>query len=225
MNPLAVVGDAWRLYSEHWRRFSAIGLAIFAVVAVIGLLLGLAGTFGVFVTQIFVLAGSVVLAGAVVTTVERLRRDGAETSVAEAIGSTRGVFWTLLAAGILAGIGIGIGLVLFIFPGVVLATFWWVIAPCIVLERTGVLGAFGRSMRLVRRQGWATFGVLALTWVVMILAGLVVAIVLGGLPPFLAGFIATLIQGAFFAPFAAIAVTLTYFRLAELPDVSLRRRR
>lgn len=217
MNPVAVVGDAWRLYSAHWKHFSAVGLTIFLVVAVIGLLLGLAGTLGIFLTQLVALAGSILLTGSLVTAVGDASDGRLDMSVGETIGSARHVFWPLLGASLLAGIAIGVGLVLFIVPGLVIATFLWVLAPCIVLERTGVFGGFRRSIELVRRQGWATFGVLALTWVVMVLAGFIVALALSGLPVFLSGFIATLVQGTFFAPFAAIAVTLTYYRLIDVP--------
>ena len=51
----------------------------------------------------------------------------------------------LLVAGLLAGICIALGFVLLIVPGLVLLTIWAVIAPVIVIERTGALEAFGRS--------------------------------------------------------------------------------
>ena len=66
----------------------------------------------------------------------------------------------LFLAGLLAGIGIAIGLVLLIVPGLILLTIWSVIVPVIVIERTGVLEAFGRSREWVRDNGWRVFGVI-----------------------------------------------------------------
>jgi hypothetical protein len=64
--------------------------------------------------------------------------------------SVEPVFWPLVAVSILLGIGVGIGFVLPIIPGLMLLVIWSVVAPVTVLERVGVLAAFGRSGELVR---------------------------------------------------------------------------
>jgi hypothetical protein len=60
------------------------------------------------------------------------------------------VLGTLIAAGLVAGIGVLIGLVLFIVPGLVLLTWWAVVVPVVVVERPGLGPAFTRSRELVR---------------------------------------------------------------------------
>ena len=46
-------------------------------------------------------------------------------------------------------------MVLLIVPGLILLTIWAVIAPVIVVERSGVIDAFRRSRELVPRQRMA----------------------------------------------------------------------
>jgi hypothetical protein len=50
----------------------------------------------------------------------------------------------------------------------ILLTFWSMGAPAIVAERVGVLEAFGRSWKLVKRNAWFAFGVLAVVLLIAI---------------------------------------------------------
>ncbi len=54
------------------------------------------------------------------------------------------------AAQIIAGIGIGLGLIAFVIPGVILALRWAVVAQTAAIERTDWLGALRRSGELAR---------------------------------------------------------------------------
>jgi hypothetical protein len=67
----------------------------------------------------------------------------------------------IVVAGVLAGIGIFVGLILLVVPGLILMTWWVLIIPVIVLERTNAGASFGRSRELVRGYGWRVFGVIA----------------------------------------------------------------
>jgi hypothetical protein len=60
----------------------------------------------------------------------------------------------LIVASFLYGIGVAIGLILLIVPGLIVLTWWAVVAPVIVIERAGIIEAFGRSRRLVDGNGW-----------------------------------------------------------------------
>jgi len=76
---------------------------------------------------------------------------------------------------VIQGLATGIGFILLIVPGLYLMTIWSVIAPVVVVERTGVFDSFGRSRALVKGHGWQVFGVIVLVVVVVLL--LVVTII------------------------------------------------
>ena len=99
-----------------------------------------------------------------VSDVQDGRRD---SSVEDLVRSTGPVILPLIGAGMLAGLGIGVGFLLFIVPGLILLTIWSVIAPVIVVERSGAIDAFGRSRALVRGNGWQVFGVIVVVFIIV----------------------------------------------------------
>ena len=126
----------------------------------------------------------------------------------------KGVVLPLIGAGVLAGLGIALGFLLLIVPGLFLLTIWAVIAPVIVLERAGVLPAFGRSRELVRGNGWPVFGVIVLLFLIVIAIGLVVGVIAGAIGEagrYIGDFVATVLT----APLSALAAAVLYFRLRE----------
>lgn len=86
----------------------------------------------------------------------------------------RGVI-PLLILSILAWIGISIGLMLFLVPGVILATMWAVAPGALVHGRAGLFGAFGRSRALTKGARWKILGfelvIVILFWGVLLLTG------------------------------------------------------
>ncbi|MDX9999595.1 MAG: hypothetical protein WCY15_13325 [Phenylobacterium sp.] len=79
----------------------------------------------------------------------------------------------LILVSLLAWLGIFAGLMLFVVPGVMLGMAWCVAVPAQVAERTGIVGALGRSAELTRGNRWAIFGLtllfLVMTWLVALL--------------------------------------------------------
>jgi hypothetical protein len=118
-------------------------------------------------------------------------------------------------ASILAGFGIGIGLLLLIVPGLFLLTIWAVIVPAIVIGQSGALESFGYSRSLVRGNGWNVFGTLVLVFLILIAAEIVLGLILAGLPALLRSGISSVVAGTLVAPFLALVVTLIYYRLSE----------
>jgi hypothetical protein len=104
--------------------------------------------------------------GVVVRAVVDMEDGRRDFTVGELFRSTAPFVGALLVAGLLAGVGIAIGLVLLVVPGLVLLTWWAVIVPVIVLERSDVLGAFRRSRQLVAGNGWRVFGIIVLLAIV-----------------------------------------------------------
>jgi hypothetical protein len=69
----------------------------------------------------------------------------------------------VVAAQIVAGIGIGVGLLAFIIPGIYLLIRWAVVAQAAALEHTDWMGALRRSGELVRGNFVHVFGVVIVT--------------------------------------------------------------
>lgn len=101
--------------------------------------------------------GNAVLQGAVIhATVSDL--SGRRPAFGECLGTGFRFFVPLVVIGLIFAVCFVFGLLIFIVPGVLLALAWFVAAPAEVMERTGIFGAFGRSVALTRNHRGAIFG-------------------------------------------------------------------
>jgi hypothetical protein len=218
MQPGEIYSEAWALYKRFWQHLVPIALVIFLIVAVASLLLIVSlGWVGAIFAALLSLVGTFWLQGAIAEAVADVRDGRADLSIGETINRVSPHVARLGAAGILAVLGVVIGLILLIVPGLVLLTWWILIAPVIVLERRGVFEAFGRSRELVRGHGWNVFGAIVIGIVISIIARIVVALLLIWLPTGLQDFLGSLISNTVIAPFIAAAWTIMYFRLRGDP--------
>ena len=156
---------------------------------------------------------STLYAGMVVNLVGDVQDGRRDQSVEQLFRSITPVVLPLVGAGILAGLAIAVGLFLLIVPGLFLMTIWAVIAPVIVLERSRLLSAFGRSRALVRGNGWPVFGVVVIFFLllpifVVFLFGAIGAAAGGGGRVVL-DFVASVLT----APLWALAAGVLYYRL------------
>jgi hypothetical protein len=71
----------------------------------------------------------------------------------------------LIGLMLLMWLAVGFGFLLLIVPGAMMAVAWAVAIPALVVERTGVFGAFSRSADLTRGRRWAVFGLLLLYFI------------------------------------------------------------
>jgi hypothetical protein len=218
MQPGEIYREAWALYKRFWQHLVPIALVIFLIVAVASLLLIVSlGWIGAIFAALLSLVGTFWLQGAIAEAVADVRDGRADLSIGETINRVSPHVVRLGAAGILAVLGVVLGLILLIIPGLVLLTWWILIAPVIVLERRGVFEAFGRSRELVRGHGWNVFGAIVIGIVISIIARIVVALLLIWLPTGLQDFLGSLISNTVIAPFIAAAWTIMYFRLRGEP--------
>jgi hypothetical protein len=155
--------------------------------------------------------------GMVVGLVKDVQDGRRDSSVGELIDATWPVVLPLIGAGLLSGIGIGIGMVLFIVPGLILLTIWAVIAPVIVVEHSGVIDAFGRSRELVRGNGWQVFGVIFTVFVITAVVGAALAVIGVGISSGVGvRIVANLVASTITAPIGALAAATIYFGLLAL---------
>lgn len=215
MNPLSgIFGEAWELYKAHWRHFFVIALVVFVVLAVIGILLSwLLGWLGVLISAFINIAGTFWLQGALIQAVSDVRDGRADLTTSETFEQVYPKLGTILVAGILLGLAIAIGLALLIVPGLFLLTIWIAVIPAIVLENRRLGESFGRSRELVRGHGWNVFGVIVLTFLILIGIGIVVGLVLTPLAEWLASLIQQFVSTTLVTPFVATIWTLVYYRL------------
>ena len=177
----AVLSEAWGLYTKFFVRFFVIALIVFAVVNLVyavvasvlrnddasGFTLTIVGVIGVAAS----LVGTYWLQGAFVKAVQDTRDGTFDASTSDIFRAVVPVLGTLIIAGILAGLGIGVGFLLLIVPGVILLTWWAVIAPVIVVEKKGVMESFGRSKQLVSGHFWTVLGIVIVTAILTGVAG------------------------------------------------------
>jgi hypothetical protein len=215
MNPLSgVLGEAWRMYRAHAAHLIAIAVGIYLVAAVLeGLLYLAGGLVGAIVGLLVSFVASFLVQAALVKAAQDVRDGRADLSVGQTVSAASQVIWPVMGVSILAGLAIVIGLLLLIVPGLFLITIWAVIVPVLVIERVPALSSFGRSQQLVRGNGWNVFGVLVITFLILLAGQLLVALILAALPAALSNAISTVITGALIAPFQALVVTTIYFRL------------
>lgn len=94
----------------------------------------------------------------------------------------------LLGLGICFALAVFVGLILLIVPGLILLVVWAVAVPALIMEHTGVFGAFSRSAELTKGHRWAIFGLGVVftlaVWIVSGIGGLLVGILFyGGITP------------------------------------------
>jgi hypothetical protein len=215
VNPLSgVFGEAWRLYTGHWRHFFVIAVVVYGLLFLLSVLVtAVLGTLGFIIASFLAIVGAFWLQGALIEAVRDVRDGRADHSVRETLERVLPRFNRIALGGILAGFGIAVGFALLVVPGLILLTIWVMVIPAIVLEDRGVLESFGRSRELVRGNGWNVFGVIVLTILLLIGVLIVLTIALAPLEPWLARLIGDLVSYTIVAPFVVTTWTLAYYRV------------
>jgi hypothetical protein len=214
MSPLSgVLGESWSYYKRFAGHFLLIAFVIYLVAAAIVALLSLAGSVGTFVGLIIGVIAAFLVQAALVKAVQDVRDGRADLNLGETVSAVVPYLPVVIAASILAGIGIAIGFALIIVPGLILLTFWSLIVPSIVIGGEGVFGSFSKSWRTVRGYAWHVFGTYVLVFLILIVFDIVLGLVLLALPIVARNFISNIVSGTLVAPFLALVVTLVYYRL------------
>ena len=213
------LSQAFSIYGSQAGVLLPLALAIFLAVAIVaGVLASISWVLLPIVFAVSVI-GNTLYQGMVVSLVADVQDGRRDSSVGDLVNSAMPVIVPLFLAGLLAGLGIALGFVLLIVPGLILLTIWSVIAPVIVLERTGVIDAFGRSRELVRGHGWQVFGVIVCVFLIIIVVRMVLgAIAVGVDDSVVMRTIFDVIGSALTAPVVALVASVLYFRLKGLDE-------
>jgi hypothetical protein len=116
--------------------------------------------------------GSVLQAALVHGTVSDL--NGKKASFADCLQTGLRTCLPVIGLSIVFGIALMFGLVLLVVPGVLMFLAWAVIVPVLVVEKTGVFGAFGRSAELTKGHRWAILGLAVVVWLISMILGLAI---------------------------------------------------
>jgi len=208
-----VINETFSVYGQNFGALIATSIIVFVIVGVVaGLLQNAGGVVLVTLAAIVRLAGSALYTGFVVKLVQDVRDGRRDQGVGDLVSSAAPAILSLIAFGILFGIGVGIGLILLIVPGLILLTLWCVGAPAIVVEGVGPIEAFGRSWNLVRHHAWSVFGTLVVVLLIVIAIGVVLGVIATPISDG-ATVVASIISGVITAPIFSLAVSVMFFDL------------
>jgi hypothetical protein len=216
---LDVGGTLSQVFSTYGQQAGVLLPLAFGLFLVVAIITGLFA--GNVILSLIAIGVSVIAAtlyqGMVVSLVRDVQDGSRDSSVGQLIEETWPVVLPLIGAGILAGIGIAIGLIIFIVPGLILLTIWSVIAPVIVVERSGAIDAFGRSRALVKGNGWQVFGVIIVVFLIATIASFVFRAIGASISDSVAMLaLFSLIASTLTAPITALAASVIYFNLIAL---------
>lgn len=204
-------------YGEQAGVLLPVAFVIYLVVSVVEAIL-----YGNFLLSVTLGAAVTVIAatlyqGIVVSLVKDVQDGRRDYSVQDLLDQAWPVVLPLIGVAVLAGIAIGIGFLLLIVPGLILMTIWSVVAPVIVVERSGVFDSFGRSRALVKGNGWQVFGVIIVVYLIATIAALVLGAIANGISGgFVIRLLFSLVASTLTAPIGALAASTIYFRLLPL---------
>jgi len=221
-----VLRQAWELYRKFFLRFVLTAAVIFVVLEFFAAVSEssahahhwTAAVLWGLVTFLLWIVGTFWLQGALVEAVSDLRDGRADLSIEELYRRTRPLLPSLIAAGVVAALGVACGLVFLVVPGLILLTRWIFIVPVIVLEKKSAGESFGRSSELVKGSSWPVFALILLTMIVLGVGSSLISLALfpfSVLPHFLAAWIVGTVASSLTAPFAALVWTLSYFELVR----------
>lgn len=221
---LDVGGTLSQIFSTYGQQAGVllpVAFVIYLVVAAVDAILYknfvLSVTLGLAVTVV----AATLYQGIVVSLVKDVQDGRRDYSVQDLIDQAWPVVLPLIGVGVLAGIAVGIGFLLLVIPGLILLTIWSVVAPVIVVERSGVIASFGRSRGLVKGNGWQVFGVIVVVYLITAIVAFVLGVIGRGISDsFGMRLLYTLIASTLTAPIGALAASTIYFRLLPLAGES-----
>jgi MFS family permease len=211
-----VLGKAWSLFVARIGPFIGLALIAFAPDFLFSLLVPKTSGVAIIGSILQIVCTSLADAAIIYGVVQELRGRGftfAE-SLSTGFGRLGPVFGLSLVVGILAGLGA----LLFLVPGLIVMTMFYVAIPACVAERLGVGDSMKRSAFLTKGNRWRIFGIVLIvilaTMIVGGLVGVLVALVGGVTLVDIALYPIQAIAGAF----GAVVVGVLYYQLRVVKE-------
>ncbi|WP_119299569.1 hypothetical protein [Dongia deserti] len=139
---------------------------------------------------------------------------GQKASIGDCVARGLASVIPVIVGSILLSLGVSIGLALLIVPGIILILMWWVYIPAIVVDRKGIIEAFGRSRELTRGRRWHILSLAIIILIIYMAVGFIVETVSGIVAS--GGTAYTIIQYVFISlvtAFSAVLVAVSYYYL------------
>lgn len=210
------ISQAFSIYGANAGVLLPVAFWLFLVVAILN---GIAGSSLILIllASVVGIAAGTLYQGMVVNLVRDVQDGRRDFSAGELLSQASPFILPLIGAGILAGIGIFVGFLLLLVPGLILLTIWAVIAPVIVIEKSGVFDSFGRSRELVRGNGWGVFGVIVIAFLIVFVGAIVFSAIAAAIAdgPLLR-IVFSALASTITAPISALVAAVLYFRLREI---------
>ena len=168
--------------------------------------------------------GNLLYAALVYGTIRELRGNGA--GLVECVLGGLKQLWPVVLLGIVVGLLVAIGLMLFVVPGVIIAVIYWVAIPASVVEGTRVGDSLRRSAALTRGHRWPVFWILLCLYALLFAGFAFAGILMAGQWSILftaessAGAIlfASLLLWALYSILSAVAGAVTYHDLRIIKE-------
>ena len=216
----ATLSEVFSTYGSQAGVLLPVAFWLFLVVAIVNGLIATSLALFPIALAVSVIAATL-YQGMVVGLVRDIQDGHRDSSAGELMRSAAPVVGPLVGAGLLSGLGVGVGFVLFVVPGLVLLTIWAVIAPVIVIERSGVIAAFGRSRELVRGNGWPVFGAIFVVFLITAIAALVLSVIGASIASgAVVRIVFSAIASTLTAPIGALLAAVLYFRLRAIKEAA-----
>jgi len=203
------------IYGDQFTLLIPAALVLFLPVAILnGILLDSGGVLVGLATIAISLIATYWFQGMVVEAVVDILDGRRDHTVGSLFSSATPFIGTLIGAGILATLIIIVGFILIIIPGLIALTFLAVVAPAVVIERTGVTGSLRRSRELVGGNGWRVFGVIVVLFLLTAVVGSIFNAIGGAISDSFVGYaVGDLIGRVLLSPLSAIAATVLFVEL------------
>jgi hypothetical protein len=138
---------------------------------------------------------------------------GRRVNLVESLRVAFGRVLPVLGLAICTSFAVGIGFLLFIIPGFILLTMWFVATPACIVERLGPVASMGRSAKLTKGHGWEVFGMMMLIGIPAAIIAGVIGSVLGLTGNTGLVMLGTLVWSGASGAFNAIFAVVTYHDL------------